>query len=140
MQVIRGTFQKYAGDQRNVGPFEYGVSVDPFANVYASMRYALARYGSLQAAYGRAGGYDEGGWLQPGDWSVFNHTGRPEPVFTADQWATLRANLEAKNSTPNVIVESHTYLGNLELTDIVDHRIDVHTDGWATSLNRGRIL
>ncbi|WP_247223610.1 peptidoglycan DD-metalloendopeptidase family protein [Streptomyces scabiei] len=61
MQVIRGTFRAYAGKYRNTGPFMYGVSTDPMANIYASMRYALSRYGSLSRAYNRPGGYALGG-------------------------------------------------------------------------------
>ncbi|MGW2213260.1 transglycosylase SLT domain-containing protein, partial [Streptomyces sp. NPDC001781] len=57
MQVIGPTFQHYAGKYRNVGPFMYGTSVNPAANVYSSMKYALSAYGSLSSAYGRAGGY-----------------------------------------------------------------------------------
>jgi SLT domain-containing protein len=91
MQVIRPTFQAYAGRFRNKGPFMYGVSVDPLANVYASMRYALSRYGSLPRAYNRAGGYDSGGWLQPGSTLATNLTGKPEAVLTAGQWRTMTA-------------------------------------------------
>ncbi|MYU24637.1 peptidoglycan DD-metalloendopeptidase family protein [Streptomyces sp. SID8352] len=61
MQVIKGTFAAYAGKYRKTGPFMYGVSVDPMANIYASMRYALDRYGSLPKAYNRPGGYARGG-------------------------------------------------------------------------------
>ncbi|MBH0247631.1 peptidase M23, partial [Streptomyces cavourensis] len=61
MQVIEPTFKAYAGKYRKTGPFLYGVSTDPMANIYASMRYALARYGSLSAAYNRIGGYARGG-------------------------------------------------------------------------------
>ncbi|MDX3124537.1 peptidoglycan DD-metalloendopeptidase family protein [Streptomyces scabiei] len=61
MQVIRGTFRAYAGKYKNTGPFMYGVSVDPMANIYASMRYALKTYGSLSRAYNRPGGYARGG-------------------------------------------------------------------------------
>ncbi|WP_086559398.1 peptidoglycan DD-metalloendopeptidase family protein [Streptomyces africanus] len=61
MQVIRGTFAAYAGKYRKTGPFMYGVSVDPLANIYSSMRYALATYGSLSRAYNRPGGYARGG-------------------------------------------------------------------------------
>jgi murein DD-endopeptidase MepM/ murein hydrolase activator NlpD/phage-related protein len=61
MQVIRGTFERYAGPYRKTGPFMYGVSVDPLANIFASMKYALARYGSLASAYNRPGGYARGG-------------------------------------------------------------------------------
>ncbi|MFE7233900.1 peptidoglycan DD-metalloendopeptidase family protein [Streptomyces sp. NPDC057596] len=64
MQVIRGTFEAYAGKYKKTGPFMYGVSVDPLANIYASMRYALARYGSLSRAYDRPGGYARGGIVQ----------------------------------------------------------------------------
>lgn len=35
--------------------------------------------------------FDEGGWLQPGLTPVANLTGKPEPVFTSDQWQTLEA-------------------------------------------------
>lgn len=61
MQVIEGTFKRFAGRYRNTGPFLYGVSTDPTANIYASMRYALATYGSLSRAYNRPGGYAGGG-------------------------------------------------------------------------------
>ncbi|WP_420032228.1 peptidoglycan DD-metalloendopeptidase family protein [Streptomyces sp. cg28] len=61
MQVIDGTFRAYAGKYKRTGPFLHGVSVDPMANIYASMRYALARYGSLSRAYNRPGGYAMGG-------------------------------------------------------------------------------
>ncbi|MYX14382.1 peptidoglycan DD-metalloendopeptidase family protein [Streptomyces sp. SID8374] len=61
MQVIRPTFEAFAGKYRSVGPKMYGVSIDPMANVYASMRYALKTYGSLSAAYTRIGGYARGG-------------------------------------------------------------------------------
>ncbi|MFI9610365.1 transglycosylase SLT domain-containing protein [Streptomyces sp. NPDC052023] len=87
MQVIRPTFQAHAGRFRNKGPFSYGVSVDPLANVYASMRYALSAYGSLPSAYNRPGGYDSGGWLQPG-WN-YNGLRTPEAVLTPQQLRTL---------------------------------------------------
>jgi TP901 family phage tail tape measure protein len=42
--------------------------------------------------------FDTGGYLKPGMTSVRNDTGRPEPVFTADQWAIL-SRLVATSST-----------------------------------------
>jgi SLT domain-containing protein/phage-related protein len=60
MQVIAGTFAAYAGRYRNTGPFSYGVSVNPTANTYAGLNYALHRYGSL-AALNQPGGYAAGG-------------------------------------------------------------------------------
>jgi hypothetical protein len=101
MQVIDPTFATWRdrGLSNNI--------YDPMANIVASMRYAMNRYGSLSNAYNRSGGYaegglvteggsglqdngtmmyDNGGYLPPGITTVMNLTGRPEPVFTADQW------------------------------------------------------
>ncbi|MGQ4353155.1 peptidoglycan DD-metalloendopeptidase family protein [Streptomyces drozdowiczii] len=74
MQVIEPTFNAYAGKYRKTGPKLYGVSIDPMANIYASMRYALSRYGSLSAAYSRIGGYARGGVVGG---SVSINTGLP---------------------------------------------------------------
>lgn len=46
MQVIKPTFDAYAGAFRGVQPQLYGVSIDPLANVYAGLNYAKHRYGS----------------------------------------------------------------------------------------------
>jgi hypothetical protein len=68
MQVIRGTFQAYAGRFRNTGPFAYGVSENPLANTYSAIRYAQSNYGpGLRNAYGGIGsghGYALGGLVQ----------------------------------------------------------------------------
>ncbi|MFC9429247.1 phage tail tape measure protein [Streptomyces sp. NPDC056987] len=61
MQVIDPTFNAYAGALRSRGVW------DPLANLYASMQYALARYGSLAAAYNRPGGYAAGGRPKRGE-------------------------------------------------------------------------
>lgn len=61
MQVIDPTFNAYAGALRGRGVW------DPLANIYASMRYALSRYGSLASAYNRPGGYANGGQPRPGE-------------------------------------------------------------------------
>ncbi|MFH9038503.1 peptidoglycan DD-metalloendopeptidase family protein [Streptomyces sp. NPDC017966] len=89
MQVIGPTFRAYAGRFRNKGPFLYGTSIDPLANVYASMRYALGAYGSLSRAYNRPGGYDSGGWLPPGVTPVVNETGKPEAILNPAQWDAM---------------------------------------------------
>lgn len=54
MQTIMGTFRAFhmPGTSNDI--------YNPLANILASMRYALARYGSLGAAYGRKGGYQNG--------------------------------------------------------------------------------
>jgi SLT domain-containing protein len=86
MQTIPATFAAYAGPYRGRGIY------DPLANIYAGANYALHRYHSLAAIdpRNRPRGYDAGGFLQPGLTTVYNGTGKPEPVFTAEQWATLR--------------------------------------------------
>jgi hypothetical protein len=81
MQVIAGTFDAYAGPFRNVGPFEYGVSVDPLANIYAGLNYAIHRYGpGWTSVLGHGHGYDAGGWLPPGLSMAWNGTGKFERV------------------------------------------------------------
>jgi SLT domain-containing protein len=46
MQVIGPTFKAYAGMFKGTGPFSYGTSVNPLANIYAGLNYARNRYGS----------------------------------------------------------------------------------------------
>lgn len=96
MQVIGPTYQAYADQFRDVGPFLYGTSINPLANIYAGLNYALHRYGSL-SALDRPGGYDNGGFLPPGLSLVYNGLGTPEPVFTPSQWALIA---ESKNANP----------------------------------------
>jgi phage-related protein len=113
MQVIGPTFRAFAGPYRNTGPFLYGSSINPAANLYASFAYALSRYGSLSNAFNRAGGYDSGGWLQPGYTLAYNGTGRRERVLTDQQWA---------DATGDTYVT--VKIGEHELTQIVDARVD----------------
>jgi SLT domain-containing protein len=113
MQVIGPTFRAYAGKYMKKGPFLYGTSVDPLANIYSSMRYALAAYGSLPRAYNRAGGYDSGGYLQPGLNLAYNGTGRPEPVFTTTQ-ANALMRLAVEPGTGGGTFEGDLYLDSGE--------------------------
>lgn len=122
MQVIGPTFRAYAGKYRTTGPFSYGVSTNPLANVYASMRYALSRYGSLPRAYNRPGGYDEGGWLGPGQIGV-NHLRQPEAVLTPTQWRTMSSLAAAGASLDGLQVS--VYVGDQQITDIA--RAEVRT-------------
>ncbi len=57
MQTIGPTFNAYAGSLRSRGIY------DPLANIYASIRYANARYGSAPRGWDRAGGYALGGTI-----------------------------------------------------------------------------
>lgn len=110
MQVIKGTFQAYAGKYRNTGPFMYGVSVDPAANIYASMQYALSRYGSLPRAYNRAGGYANGTAGTAGGMHLFGERG-PEVGFTPSGWRILNSRRSAGvlggTVVEKLVVENH---------------------------------
>lgn len=55
MQTIDPTFQSYRD------PSLPNDVYNPLSNIVASMRYAMSRYGSLAAAYNKAGGYSKGG-------------------------------------------------------------------------------
>lgn len=94
MQVIGPTFRAYAGKYLRTGPFAYGVSVDPAANIYASMQYALSRYGSLPRAYNRAGGYANGTGGTAGGMHLFGERG-PELGFTPSGWRILNSRRSA---------------------------------------------
>jgi hypothetical protein len=62
MQVIGPTFDTYAGPYRDVGPFLYGVSTNPLANIYAGLNYATHRYGEgWTEVLGHGHGYYSGG-------------------------------------------------------------------------------
>ena len=100
MQVIAGTFGSYAGPYRNTGPFEYGVSVDPLANIYAGVNYAIHRYGNpgVLSVLGHGHGYDSGGWLPPGLSMAYNGTGRPERVLPHGGGSGGRVVLEVRTA------------------------------------------
>jgi hypothetical protein len=82
MQVIDPTFAAYRdrGLVNNIW--------DPLANITSSMKYALARYGSLPAAYNRAGGYDAGGIAAGTGW-MHKSVLAPERVLSPAQTAAF---------------------------------------------------
>lgn len=65
MQVIPPTFAAYAGSLAGRG------ILDPLANIYAGLNYAIHRYGSL-SALNRAGGYARGGKHPDDELAWFN--------------------------------------------------------------------
>lgn len=74
MQVIDPTFATHRDPALSADIW------DPMANVGASMRYAMAQYGSLAAAYDKAGGYDRGG-LAKGTGIMLKDVISPERVL-----------------------------------------------------------
>ncbi|WP_329355738.1 peptidoglycan DD-metalloendopeptidase family protein [Streptomyces anulatus] len=152
MQVIKPTFEAYAGMFRKQGPFKHGVSVDPMANIFSSMRYAKAAYGSLPTAYNRPGGYAKGGFPQIGEMAWVGEKGpelleflTPTQVHSnRDSMAIARAtqSIPARGSVPavNVNVEARTYLDGREVAGVIDERIDIYDAETGRALETGRIL
>jgi SLT domain-containing protein len=99
MQTIPGTFNAYAGAYKSRG------ILDPFANIYAAIKYTVSRYGSGPAGWDRAGGYglgglisgmlpptlfDSGGVIPTGLSMHLNKTRKPEAVFAHNDWRTMK--------------------------------------------------
>jgi SLT domain-containing protein len=81
MQVIAGTFAAYAGPYRNTGPFSYGVSVNPMANIYAALNYGKhgRGFGTGPGQIGSGHGYAAGTPSAAPGWAVVGERG-PELV------------------------------------------------------------
>jgi hypothetical protein len=57
--------------------------------------------------------YDQGGYLPPGLSSVYNGTGKPEPVLTTRQWDTLAASGDGGQFTGTLVLDSGAFLGQV---------------------------
>ncbi|MFJ2417264.1 hypothetical protein [Streptomyces brevispora] len=84
--------------------------------------------------------YDNGGYLMPGMNLVANGTGKPEPVLTSRQWDDIRAARSTGSAAPNFIIENQVFVGNREITDIVDHRITVRDAATGLAIETGRYI
>lgn len=78
MQVIQPTFDAYRDKKLSSDIF------DPLANIVASIRYTLSRYGDLEKGWNRKGGYANGGWTGPG--SKYD----PAGIVHADEYVIRR--------------------------------------------------
>lgn len=116
MQVIGPTFSAYRD------PRAPNNLLDPLANILASMRYAIARYGSLPAAYNKPGGYRNGGWLMPGQ-LAFNETKRPEPILSAEQWDDVQRLSRDRDGRNQITVNARTEASPAHIAAAIDRRI-----------------
>lgn len=84
MQVIGPTFDAYAGPYKNRG------QTDPFANIYAAIRYTLDRYGmdGVEGAWSGRAGYSEGAWRVSKDQIADVHQG--EMILPAREAEVVR--------------------------------------------------
>jgi SLT domain-containing protein len=144
MQVIGPTFRGNAGPFLNTGPFEYGVSVNPLANTYSGLHYAMGRYHTLDAL-NRPGGYrdggivdalrapkvrDNGGPIDPGWNMIYNGTGRAENSRSGAQEDALLAELRAMHkdmkNLQSVSVAAPPGSSASEVADMVMRRLNFH--------------
>jgi len=68
-----------------------------FSAIPMKLLRTIVQWGKAKAGFGGktpAKLYDTGGWIKPGYTTVHNASGRPEPVFSAQQWEILKANLQ----------------------------------------------
>lgn len=148
MQVIRPTFQSYAGSMRGKGPFLNGVSIDPLANVYSSMRYAKAAYGNLGKAYGRPGGYANGGFPPVGQFSMVGENG-PELAYFSSP-AQVISNTDTRSmfreaagqpgggGATTLNADVRVFVGDREITDIVRTEVSAREASTALAIETGR--
>ena len=114
LQTIDPTFQAH----KDPG---YDDIWDPESNIRASMNYAIARYGSLRAAYDRAGGYRLGGWITGGsgvrdDVPLVAQGG--EFIVNRRAAQENRAELEAMNSGRSVSSRGGSVTYNIHTFDL----------------------
>ncbi|MFI0138778.1 transglycosylase SLT domain-containing protein [Streptomyces luteogriseus] len=128
--------------------------LDPVANVAASIRYIVARYGNITnvqqananrppAGYALGGRveptwYDSGGYLEPGLNLVANGTGKPEPVFTSQQWDAIGA-CRGSGRPVTINVTAKTELNGEELKGMVVETINFYDGEISRGLNNGRV-
>nr|WP_239028778.1 transglycosylase SLT domain-containing protein [Pseudonocardia acidicola] len=82
---------------------------DPHAQAMAGLRYIAQRYGSPAGALAHEnafGWYDSGGLLQPGLTLAFNGTGRPEPVFTGDEFDQMVTGTQGRGGDGSGLIDT----------------------------------
>jgi murein DD-endopeptidase MepM/ murein hydrolase activator NlpD/phage-related protein len=97
-----------------LGQAAQAVQVSAFPGRYAQeVSKATAILDKLKKV--NTGGYDNGGWLQPGTTVVQNNTGKPEPVFNPTQWKLLERMASGDGRGGGRVV-------NIEKVETADHR------------------
>ncbi|MFG3710881.1 hypothetical protein [Micromonospora sp. NPDC047730] len=94
---------------------------DPNRNIHNGRHHRYSA--SLLANHGVAGqpnahihwAYDSGGFLPPGVSTVFNGTGRPEPVFTDGQWSDISALVRNAQDNPRGGETHHWHFAKQDL-------------------------
>lgn len=113
---------------------------NPATQIKWGLGYIKGRYGSPEKAWSfwqnhRPHWYDAGGYLQPGLNLAYNGTGRPEPVFTAQQGNAL-ARLATDPGAGDLHVQ--VYVGDREITDIARAEVRRSNGELVQTLRAGR--
>jgi hypothetical protein len=119
----------------------YGISktADPATQALGGARYIQARYHDPIGAWAHEtnfGWYDNGGMLPPGITTVFNGTGKPEPVFTNGDLSSALAGARSESSGGGTLV-GNLYLDSGEFLGVVRGEISDSQDAVAGSLTNG---
>ena len=123
MQTIGPTFNAYAGPFRNRGVY------DPLANIYASFAYAIANYGSLAAAFNRAGGYALGTRSAKRGWAWVGERGRELMHFNGGESVTPgnRVGIAGGSTlvwTGDVVIRGHALATKQEIGAVVSDALE----------------
>ena len=112
MQLIGPTFNAYR--DKSLPNDIY----DPLANIVASIRYTLARYGDLEKGWNRRGGYamggiiptlyDSGGRVPPGLNIIANKTNRPETMLPPEESAALTTIAKRGNTAGETVIYNNS--------------------------------
>ena len=133
MQVIPPTFAAYAGPYRSRG------IMDPLANIYAAVAYALSRYGgSIGAVLGHGHGYAAGGILREPVAGFGLHSGQPysfgeNAPSVPERWSPLNGSDPGARPMQAVVINVYPQRGQseVEIAASVSRRLD-----WATATGR----
>lgn len=103
-----------AGKAGNLIKDGAGAVVGGIADAGSSVGDALGLYRGGILPYNGTLKYDAGGYLPPGLTTVMNLTGKPEPVFTNDQWG----NIDSERSSDGFHYEPHFDGSDLTAADV----------------------
>jgi len=137
MQVIRATFDAYAGPTRPFGQY------NPHASIYAGLNYDSHKFGGNPnlSDLGQGHGYDTGG-LWPSGAPGMNLSGRPERVLNPTQTQHFEAAMNRVGAVADAEKGKQQTVVRVEfrddrLKDLIDVRIDESHDAHATLLAYG---
>lgn len=133
MQTIDPTFNAYAGFLRSRGVW------DPLANIFASINYANARYGSAPVGWNQPGGYDDGG-LATGRGFMMKQTLKPERVLNPEQTKRFDQLVQVldRSSTPASATPVRVEIDYDRLADAVERKRGPLKVSGRMSIDAGR--